>query len=396
MKIVVIHNTYQRPGGEDVVVAAECRLLQLRGHEVVTFRRSNQELEQMSKPRQLLLVKDIVYSEESKRNLRDLLEKEEPDLVHVHNTFLMISPSVYEACREMDVPVVQTLHNFRLLCPAYTLARNGRVCEECVDRGLWRSVFHGCYRDSHLMTAAVAMMLQVHRFRGTWNDQVDGYVALSDFARRKFIEGGLPARKLHVKPNFVFPDPGEREKPGDYALFVGRLSPEKGLSTLLAAWEKLHSRIPLMLVGDGPLRESLEAEARARNLRDVAFLGWLPAEETRLAMKNASFTITPSICYEGPMSIAESFACGTPVLCSDLGGMQEIVDHHRTGLHFAAGDAEELAATVEWAWAHPSRLAAMGKEARGQYEACYTPERNYARLMQIYEAILHACRRRAA
>jgi glycosyltransferase involved in cell wall biosynthesis len=394
MKIAVIHNTYQRPGGEDVVVAAECSLLQERGHEVVSYRRSNHELEQMSKPRQFLLVRDIVYSEDSKRDIRDLLQKVEPDLVHVHNTFMMISPSIYEACREMGVPVVQTLHNFRLLCPAWTLARNGEVCEECVDRGLWRGVLHGCYRDSHLMTAAVALMLQVHRYRETWNEQVDGYVALSDFARRKFIEGGLPAGRIHVKPNFVFPDPGERGKPGDFALFVGRLSSEKGISTLLAAWEKLRNKIPLMVVGEGPLRESLEAEAAARNLRDVTFRGWLPAEEARVAMKNAAFTIVPSVCYEGfPMSIAESFACGTPVLCSCLGSMQEIVDNHRTGLHFAAGDAEDLAARVEWAWAHPSRLATMGKEARRQYETSYTAESNYARLMQIYEATMRACAR---
>jgi glycosyltransferase involved in cell wall biosynthesis len=394
MKIAVIHNTYQRPGGEDVVVAAECSLLQERGHEVVSYRRSNHELEQMSKPRQFLLVRDIVYSEDSKRDIRDLLQKVEPDLVHVHNTFMMISPSIYEACREMGVPVVQTLHNFRLLCPAWTLARNGEVCEECVDRGLWRGVLHGCYRDSHLMTAAVALMLQVHRYRETWNEQVDGYVALSDFARRKFIEGGLPAGRIHVKPNFVFPDPGERGKPGDFALFVGRLSSEKGISTLLAAWEMLRNKVPLMVVGEGPLRESLEAEAAARNLRDVTFRGWLPAEEARVAMKNAAFTIVPSVCYEGfPMSIAESFACGTPVLCSCLGSMQEIVDNHRTGLHFAAGDAEDLAARVEWAWAHPSRLATMGKEARRQYETSYTAERNYTRLMQIYEATMSACAR---
>jgi glycosyltransferase involved in cell wall biosynthesis len=386
MKIVVIHNTYQRPGGEDVVVAAECRLLESQGHQVIGYSRSNHELEQMSTPRRLLMVKDIVYSADSKRAIRDLLRKEEPDIVHVHNTFMMISPSIYEACQEGGVPVVQTLHNFRLLCPAWTLARDGQVCEECVDSGLWRSVLHGCYRDSHLMSAAVALMLQVHRSRGTWNDQVDGYVALSDFARRKFIDGGLLAGKIHVKPNFVSPDPGEREKPGGCALFIGRLSPEKGVSTLLAAWEKLNTRIPLIIVGEGPLRQSLEAEANARNLDSVTFTGWLSAEEARAAMKNASFTVAPSVCYEGfPMSIAEAFACGTPVLCSGLGGMQEIVDDRRTGLHFTAGDADDLAAKVEWAWEHPAQLATMGKEARREYETCYTADRNYARLMQIYE-----------
>ena len=396
MKILLIHNAYQQPGGEDTVVAAETALLRDRGHQVLTYFRTNHEIDQLSRPRQLLLVKDIIHSEHSKRDVHELLRREEPDLVHVHNTFMMISPSIYAACREFDVPVVQTLHNFRLLCPGWTLARNGQVCEECIDHGLSRSILHGCYRDSRLMSTAVALMLQVHRYRGTWDEQVDGYITLSEFARHKFIQGGLPASKLHVKPNFVAPDPGEREKPGDYALFVGRLSHEKGISTLLAAWEKLRSKIPLVLVGEGPLRESLEAEVAARNLTDVTFKGWLPASETRSAIKNAAFTILPSICYEGfPMSIAESFACGTPVVCSGLGGMQEIVDHERTGLHFAPGNADELASRVEWAWANPARLASMGKEARRQYETSYTAETNYDALIQIYRSTISASRTQA-
>jgi glycosyltransferase involved in cell wall biosynthesis len=394
MKIVVVHNTYQRPGGEDVVVAAECRLLESQGHQVICYHRSNHELEQMCTSQRLLMIRDIVYSADSKRAIRDLLRKEEPDIVHVHNTFMMISPSIYDACQEAGVPVVQTLHNFRLLCPAWTLARDGQVCEECVDSGLWRSVLYGCYRDSRLMSAAVAVMLQVHRSRGTWDDQVDGYVVLSDFARRKFIDGGLPAGKIYVKPNFVAPDPGEREKPGRCALFIGRLSLEKGVSTLLAAWEKLKTRIPLIIVGEGPLRQSLEAEATVRHLYGVTFTGWLSPEEARATMKNAAFTIAPSVCYEGfPMSIAEAFACGTPVLCSGLGGMQEIVDDRRTGLHFTAGDADDLAAKVEWAWEHPSQLATMGREARIEYETCYTADRNYAQLMQIYEQTMSSCAR---
>ena len=268
MKILLIHNTYQHPGGEDTVVAAETALLRERGHHVVTYLRSNHELDQLSRSRQLLLVKDIVYSEHSKRDIRELLKKEEPDLVHVHNTFMMISPSIYDACRGLGVPVVQTLHNFRLLCPGWTLSRNGEVCEECIDHGLWRSILHGCYRDSHLMSAAVALMLQAHRYYGTWDCGIDGYIALSHFARRKFIQGGLPPTKLHVKPNFVFPDPGEREMPGRYAVFVGRLSQEKGVATLVAAWRKLHSPIPLVLVGEGPLRRSLEAEVAARKAHE--------------------------------------------------------------------------------------------------------------------------------
>jgi len=385
MKFVIIHNSYQQPGGEDVVVSQERNLLERYGHKVVSYLRSNNEIGQMSRSRRLVMIKDIVYSEASKREILDLLRKEQPDLVHVHNTFMMISPSVYEACHEEGVPVLQTLHNYRLLCPAFTFSREGEVCEECVDHGLWRSVLHRCYRDSRLTTAALALTLQVHRARGTWNDRIDGYIALSNFARRKFVEGGLPSSKMHVKPNFVYPDPGARETPGSYALFVGRLSAEKGLRTLLAAWEKLITPIPLVVIGDGPLNGALRTHATARNLHSVEFRGWLSQAETRAAIKQAAFVITPSLWYEGfPMTIAEAFACGTPVLCSKLGGMEEIVVDRRTGIHFIAGSTEDLASKVEEAWRQPSLLTSMGREARHEYESHYTADKNYSLLMDIY------------
>jgi glycosyltransferase involved in cell wall biosynthesis len=391
MKIVIVHNSYQQPGGEDVAFAGEYRLLKQYGHTVVAYCRSNQEIDSMSMAQRLTMPKRMIFADDSKREIRELLRSERPDLVHVHNTFMMISPSIYETCQEMSVPVLQTLHNFRLLCPAWTLSREGRVCEECVDHGLWRSVWHGCYRNSRLMTAGVALMLQVHRSRGTWNDSVDGYVALSEFARRKFVDSGLPASKLHVKPNFVQDDPGARDAPGHYALFVGRLSPEKGVATLLSAWEKLKQSIPLVIVGDGPLRQSLECEASARGLSSVKFRGWLTGEETRAAMKRAAFLVIPSLWYEGfPMIVAEAFACGTPVICSRLGTLEEIVEDQRTGLHFSHGDADDLGHKVEWAWAHRSQVGAMGKAARNEYENRYTAEKNYSLLMEIYEQTMRS------
>jgi len=391
MKVLIVHNSYQQPGGEDVAFAGECRLLEEHGHTVIAYRRSNHEIETMSAVQRLTMPKDLIYSDSSRREIQELLLKERPDMVHVHNTFMMISPSIYPTCQEMGVPVLQTLHNFRLLCPGWTLSRAGRVCEECVDHGLWRSVLHGCYRDSRLMTAGVALMLQIHRGRGTWSDSVDGYVALSEFARRKFIDNGLPAEKMYVKPNFVQLDPGERDAPGHYALFVGRLSVEKGATTLLSAWKKVNRAIPLVIVGDGPLRQSLEAEAEACGLSSVTFRGWLPGEEARAAMKEAAFLVIPSLWYEGfPMIIAEAFACGTPVICSKLGALQEIVEDQRTGLHFAHGDADDLARKVEWASEHESQIVAMGKAARQEFEARYTAEKNYSILMRIYEQTIRA------
>ena len=394
MKIAIVHNTYQRPGGEDMIVAAETALLESRGHKVVRYSRSNDEIAALSGAQRLLTAKNIVHSERSKREIFDLLKNEKPDVVHVHNTFMVISPSVYEACRQAEVPVVQTLHNYRLLCPGWSLSRDGQICEECLEHGLWRGVWHGCYRDSKWMTAAVALMLQVHRRRGTWTHSVDSYVALTNFAREKFIQGGIPAPAIHVKPNFPDYDPGERTSPGHFALFIGRLDPEKGVKTLLSAWERLRDRIPLVVMGDGPLRQSLEAEVAAKNRSNIAFTGWCERADVVAAIKAAAFLVIPSTWYEGfPMTLVEAFACGTPVICSRLGGLQEIVEHHRTGLHFNPGDASDLASTVASAWAQPSLLCAMGHAARKEFEAKYTAARNYELLLKIYEQTIASARR---
>jgi glycosyltransferase involved in cell wall biosynthesis len=394
MRVLVVHNSYQQPGGEDVAVAQESLLLGSQGHLVISYARSNHELKKLSATQRLLLLKDLVYSSQSKREIEGLLRKEKPDVVHVHNTFMMISPSIFKACQEAGVPVLQTLHNYRLLCPAWTLSRNGKICEDCVEGGLWHGVWHGCYRESHAMTAAVAAMLKFHRMSGTWSDSVDAYVALSEFARRKFIEGGLPANKIHVKPNFVQSDPGEKQAPGSHALFVGRLSAEKGVQTLISAWAQMRNLYPLVVVGDGPLRESLEAEVAKQNISSVTFKGWLPRTQTLDAMKKSAFLVAPSLWYEGfPMTIAEAFACGTPVLCSRLGGMQEIVEDGRTGLHFEAGNAEDLCAKVAELLTRPEKIAAMGIAARKEYESRYTARTNYSLLMRIYEKSMNACSR---
>jgi glycosyltransferase involved in cell wall biosynthesis len=391
MKILLVHNTYQQPGGEDVVFEQELRLLQQHGHQVVTYLRSNHEIEELSGFERAGLIRRIISASDSKSEIERLLATFQPDLVHAHNTFMMISPSLYEACGEAGVPVLQTLQNYRLLCPAALLFRDGHVCEECTTHGLLRSVWHGCYRDSRPATAAVAIMLQTHRNRNTWADAVTGYVVATEFARQKFIDGGLPAEKIYVKPNFVDPDPGERSDSGEHALFVGRLSPEKGLSTLLAAWSQLATLIPLVIAGDGPLRATLESEVARRNLRQVTFRGRLDTNQTRSAMKQARFLVLPSLWYEGfPMVMAESLACGTPVVGSKLGAMQEVITDGRNGLHFTTGDSTDLAEKVQWAWNHPAEVAAMGREARRDYEALYTPEVNYSLLISIYEQVIRS------
>lgn len=391
MKILLVHNTYQQAGGEDVVFEQERQLLERNGHQVLTYVRSNHELDAQSAAKRVALVKNIISADDSAREIRAILRTERPEIVHVHNTFLMISPSIFAVCREERVPVLQTLHNYRLSCPAASFYRDGQVCEECSQHSLFRSIQHGCYRDSRLSTAAVALMLQVHRVKRTWQDSVSGYLALTEFARDKFVENGIPPEKIHVKPNFVYPDPGEKLAAGSFALFAGRLTEEKGLTTLLAAWSRLAKPIPLEIVGDGPLRAELEAQAEKMDLQQVTFRGRLSTSETRALMKQAALLIVPSVWFETfSLNIAEAFACGTPVLCSRLGAMRENVADQRTGLHFTAGDTADLAEKVEWAWEHAREMAAMGKEARREYERRYTPERNYSLLMKIYRQTVNA------
>jgi glycosyltransferase involved in cell wall biosynthesis len=391
MKIVVVHNTYQQPGGEDVVVENERRLLQSAGHHVVPYLRSNLELQNISALGRIAIVPRMVWSSETRRDFAALLDAERPDVVHIHNTFMVISPAIYSACSERKIPVVQTLHNFRLLCPAATLFRDGHVCEECVDHGLLRGVQHGCYRNSRAATASVALMIAVHRKLNTWRDSVTRFIALTDFAKQKFVAAGFPSDKFTVKPNFVDPDPCERLSTGEYALYVGRLAEDKGLRVLLNAWKQLGTPYPLQIVGDGPERAALEDQARALQLSGITFRGRLSRADTMTAIKNARCTIVPSTWYEGmPMCIAESFACGTPVLCSRLGAMTALVADRCTGLQFNPGDARDLARKVEWAWEHPADLARMGRAARGIYETNFTAKTNYSLLMQIYEQAVAA------
>lgn len=357
---------------------------------MVEYYRHNDEIARYAFSSKLTLGLRTVWAWDSYRELQLLLQRERPDLAHFHNILPLISPAAYYACRKAEVPAVQTLHNYRLLCPAANFYRDHHPCEDCLGKTLpWPGVLHACYQSSRAASGSVAAMLTVHRARSTWKQCVDVYIALTEFARRKFIQGGLPREKIVIKPNFVYADPGARTGRGEYALFVGRLSEEKGLRTLLSAWERLHSAIPLDIVGEGPLRAELEAEASRRGLSSISFKGRLPHDETLKAMKCARFLIVPSECYENfPMTIVEAFSCGVPAVTSRQGAVEEIVEDGRTGFHFRPGDAADLAEKVEWAWADPAKIEEMGRAARAEYEAKYTAQRNYQMLMDIYQRVL--------
>jgi glycosyltransferase involved in cell wall biosynthesis len=235
-------------------------------------------------------------------------------------------------------------------------------------------------------------MLAAHRRARTWLSGVSGYIALSQFSRRKFVQSGLPAEKIWVKPNFIFHDPGQKQERGEGAIYVGRLVPDKGLKTLLAAWRLVPAHIRLEILGDGPVRGELERMASDLNLAHVTFRGFVKNDEVRTALKRARLLVLPSVNYENfPVAIVEAFSCGTPIVCSRLGAMQEIVADGVTGMHFAPGDSEGLADKVRWAWDHPLQVDEMGKAARLEYEEKYTAEKNYATLMTIYREAMTAC-----
>jgi glycosyltransferase involved in cell wall biosynthesis len=398
VKILIVHNRYRRSSGEDQVVRREAELLTSAGHEVLEYSRHNSEIEEEGILSRASLVARTLWAWDSQQELRGILRAERPQLAHFHNTFPLISPAAYYACHETGIPVVQSLHNPRLLCPGANFYRGGQLCQDCVGKAVpWPGVLHSCYHKSLAQTATVAGMLTLHKLLGTWQTRVDAYIVFTEFFRRMFIGAGLPPEKIFLKPHFLASDPDVKPQQADYAVCVGRLAPEKGISTLLEAWKLLGSHVPLRIVGEGPDRRALEAAKERARLSDISFEGYLAPGELRSVTNKAAFLIFPSESYETfGLSIIEAFACGLPVVASRLGAITEIVETGRTGLHFAAGDARDLASKVEWMWTHAKEREAMGRAARAEYEAKYTAKRNYGLLMDIYRSALNSRIRKAA
>lgn len=388
MRILFAHNRYRNFGGEDLAAQVEMELLARHGHATELSEADNTEIVGVHGYAKAAL--GTIYSPASKRRFAARLESFRPDIVQVFNFFPLLSPSIHYACQEAGVPVVQKISNFRLICPGALLMRDGNVCEDCIGKFVsWPAIRHACYRESRAGTAVVAAMLAAHRLLGTWEKTVDAYIARTRFSRNKLIEGGLPAEKIAIVPGFA-PDPGEiGDGDGGFVLFAGRLSVEKGITTLLEAWNRLHcSPLRLKVAGDGPLTpEVIQQAARSR----VEYLGVLPRQEIQALLRRATVLVYPSVCYENfGLSIVEAFAAGVPVVASGMGAMAEIIDDGRTGLHFRPGDPEDLAAKIEWASSHPAEMAYMRREARAEYLSRYTPKQNYRILMEMYERILCA------
>jgi glycosyltransferase involved in cell wall biosynthesis len=378
VKILLVHNYYLQPGGEDQVFSAEAEILRAHGDQVRVYTIHNSRIASMGKVR---LARSTIWNRQVAGELSALLNDFIPDLVHFHNTFPLVSPAAYVAVRRLGIPVIQTLHNFRLLCLNGLFLRNGRQCEDCLGRMVaWPGVRHRCYRQSRQASGVMATMLAIHKWRGTWQSAIDTYVALSEFARVKFVAGGLPAERIVVKPNFLPQDPGIGAHEGKFALYVGRLSPEKGITALVRLWDQLNPGFPLRVVGSGPL-ETLAASAPS----NIEWLGWQPREQVLAAMKDASFLVFPTEWYEGfPMVLLEALATGLPVIASRMGSVPEIVEDSVSGMLVSSGDPANWLRALHWAISNPNELAAMGRRGRRAFESHYSPEIGYRRLMEVY------------
>jgi glycosyltransferase involved in cell wall biosynthesis len=384
VRVLVIHNRYRRPGGEDEVVARESHLLRGGGHDVPLLQVSNDDFRGPSAT--LRMAFTLPYSRRARALTAHVLAETRPDIVHLHNFFPLLTPSVLDACADVRVPVVHTLHNYRLLCANGLLLRGDAPCELCVEGTPYRAARYGCYRDSRLVSAAVAQMLATHRKRGTWRTKVDRYIALTQFGKALFVRGGLPADKIAVKPNFApEPEPPAALSVVDpertYALYLGELTRHKGIDVLLHAWR--HVPIDLHVAGDGPLASEVQ-KAASRNDR-IRYLGRLERREVESELAGAAFVVFPSLLFETfGLALIEAFAQATPVLASRLGTAVEIVTDGETGLHFAPGDAADLAAKATWLAAHPGVGEAMGRRARREYEREYAAQRNLESLLGVY------------
>lgn len=387
MKVLLVHDFYQQHGGEDVNAEAERALLEANGHEVILYTRHNAEIAGYDFLGKLTLPFHAIYSMRTHDEITALVRKHRPQVAYVHNFFPLISPSLYHTLHSLRVPSVQLVNDFRFLCPNGWFYVNGRICERCKHGNYAHAVLNRCYRDSYLQSAAAASVMAVNRLAGGLN-KIDAYVCVSEFVKRNFQDAGLPDARLFVKPNFL-----DASKivphfvPGNYALYLGRLSHEKGIRTLLDAFEQVPA-VPLKIVGTGPCEEEVRARLSRNGLRHVQFVGFKSGHEKWELLRNAAFVIVPSVWYEAcPNVVLEAYAAGKPVIASRIGALQEMVEHDHTGLLFASAAAAELAAAVRFLAANPEHTQRFGHNGRKLVETKFGPELNFATLSRIFSDV---------
>lgn len=389
MRILIAHNRIgsSAPSGENVVVDSEFDLLRRRGHAVRMFERDSDTIRAQGIWGALRGAAATPWNPFAATAIRREVEEFGADVVHVHNTFPLLSPAIFPAVGRRAVRVL-TLHNYGLFCAGSLPLRDGRVCLVCLEQQTVKPALrYGCYRNSRLATMPRAIGVALHRGLGTWEKHVDAFIALTEFQKKRLVAGGLPGDRVFVKPNFFPGDPVvvPWKERGSYVVFVGRLSREKGVSTLVRAWKSWGADAPeLRVIGSGPDQSRLESQAEGARIR---FLGHLSLDEARRQIAHARLLVLPSECYEGfPVVLQEAFALGTPVAVSDVGPLPELVQDGRTGVVFKGYDSGSLLERVRSAWSAEGLLEGFGRQARATYLELYTEQINYTRLIEIYEA----------
>ncbi len=386
MNILMIHNYYQQRGGEDAVFESESALLKEHGHTVDTLTFHNDAI---STPLEKIKTGlSLVHNTHSAQQLKEKINARRPNVIHIHNFFPLGSPALLSVAQEFSIPVVMTLHNYRLICPKALLYRDGHICEDCVhDTFPLTGIFRGCYRDSISQTAALGWMTAVHKKRGTWRNQVAGYIALTEFAKNRFLDSSLhlnPAQ-VSVKPNFVFDSGDGQAEREPFVLFIGRLSAEKGITPLLEAFKTSEHR--LKIIGGGP--EEPVVRQAAESHPNIEYLGFQDKAFILNELKKSAGLVFPSIWYEGfPMTLAEALSTGTPAIVSTIGGLPEIVENGYNGLHSPPGDAQGIHTQVNTLLSDPALQKTLGKNARTRYLERYTPDTNYQQLIEIYTRVI--------
>jgi glycosyltransferase involved in cell wall biosynthesis len=403
MKIVILHNAYPQYGGEDTVVANETAMLARYGHEVVPFIVPTEESGLMNLIRCGL---SAVWNPFSARKLKSFLLQEKPDIVHCHNTFPLLSPSVFAACHSAGIPVVQTIHNYRHICPAGGFFRDGEICEECIGKRFPAPALkHQCYRKSRIASMIPTLTAYAQRVRRTFDRDVDVLIALNQFGKQKLVEGGLPADRIVIKPNFC-PEPASsnsypRSNEKRFTVcFAGRFSIDKGIQVLLSAWvafaesldEHQKTRVCLRIAGGGEL-ETLVSKTAAKD-PTIQYEGSLSHEATLAMIEQSDALVCPSLWYEGmPMTLLEAFSAGRPVIASEIGGLPEMVRHGANGLLFSPGDGSQLASCFNMLFSSGELRREMGGNAHRIYESYYTEKANFPLLDKIYTDAIQTFRK---
>jgi glycosyltransferase involved in cell wall biosynthesis len=386
MKVLLIHDFYQQYGGEDAAVLAERKLLEEHGDAVTPYTRHNDEIKSYNLQEKVKFFPDTIYSLRTRRELRALVTASRPDVAYIHNVFPLVSPSVYHTLHRLRIPMVQVVHDFRFWCPDGWFYVRGKICERCKHGNYLNAVRYRCYRDSYTLSALYSASIGLNRLGGVLR-KISAFICLTEFAKLKLLEAGVPEDKLFIKPNFidaapVTPCPGV----GDYVAYLGRLSSEKGVWTLVRAFEALKGPL-LKIIGTGPLETALKDYVRQRGITNIEFAGFKSWKEKWELLKNSLFVVVPSEFEMFPIAVLEAYAAGKPVVASDIGGLPHVVRNGKHGMLFRPGSVADLAEKVRYLLERPAQIEAMGRYGRQSVETEYGPDRAYTTLMGIFDKV---------